>query len=104
MAEQASLGGIIENDPGHQSGNDDNRHRVGSDNEIGMGTQIHARPACIICMARTRRRKISLRMAARCSVRNSSVKAPAITISGVRIDGSMVEPPMRNTDAGWCSV
>src|SRR5262245_16172579 len=42
------------------------------------------RLACIICRLRTRRRRISLRIAARCNVTNSSEKATAITSSGIR--------------------
>jgi hypothetical protein len=36
---------------------------------------------------RTRRRMISLRMAATCSVTNNSVKATAMTMSGTRMAG-----------------
>ena len=51
-------------------------------------------------MLRTRRRRISLRIAATCSVTNSSVKAIAIANSGTRMLRSMVGPPSRNTEAG----
>ncbi len=51
-------------------------------------------------MLRTRRRKISLRMAATCSVMNNSVKAIAIANSGARMVGWIVGPPSRNTEAG----
>ena len=43
--------------------------------------------ACIIISVRTRRRMISLRMAARCSVKNKSVKATIMIRSGVRMAG-----------------
>ena len=39
-------------------------------------------------------------MAASKSVTNSSVNATAMMNSGIRIDGSIVGPPMRNTEAG----
>ena len=55
-------------------------------------------------MAITRRRRISVRIAIRCSVKNSTVKPSAITSSGHSRLGSMVGPPSRNTEAGWCSV
>jgi len=56
--------------------------------------------ACSIIRVRTRRRRISLHMAARCRVKNKSVNAIAMTNSGTRRLASMVEPPMRNTEAG----
>ncbi len=43
-------------------------------------------------------------MATVCSVTNSSVKPTAMTSSGHSMDGSIVGPPRRNTEAGWCSV
>ena len=58
----------------------------------------------MISKVRTRRRMISLRMAARCSVRNNSVNAINITTSGTRMVGWIVDPPRRSTEAGWCSV
>src|SRR4029079_8081638 len=103
------LRAMIEHDPGDHRGHDQHRRRVGRDDEIGVRTQIHdalpgAACACIISRVRTRRRRISLRMAATWSVTNSKVKAAAITSSGMRIDGSMAEPPSRSTEAPWCSV
>ena len=67
---------------------------------------LAGRRACAsICrIAMTRRRQISVRIAITCSVRNSTVKPSAITSSGHSMLGSMVGPPMRNTEAGWCSV
>jgi len=55
-------------------------------------------------MLRIRRLKISLRMTARCNAMKSNVNASAMISSGVSNDGSMVDPPMRKTEAGWCSV
>jgi len=55
-------------------------------------------------MLRIRRLKISLRMTARCNVTKSNVNASPMISSGVSNDGSMVDPPMRKTEAGWCSV
>ena len=45
-----------------------------------------------------------MRIAVRCSVKNSNVNPSAITISGNSRLGSMVGPSSRNTEAGWCSV
>ena len=64
-----------------------------SENRCPLFGIMRAFCACISRMVRTRRRRISLRMAARCSVKNSSVKATAMISSGHRMDGSMAEPP-----------
>src|SRR6266511_2290554 len=77
--------------------------------QCGMRTEVHhdgpARmPACSIISVRTRRRMISLRIAARCNVTNNSVNATAMTMSGTRIAGWIAGPPRRSTEAGWCSV
>src|SRR5262245_49219707 len=106
VAENTALRPVIEQDPCDQGCCHKQGHRIGGNNEIGMRTQVHACTscACIRRMLRTRRRKISLRMAARCSVTNRNVKASAMISSGVSNVGSMVEPPMRKTEAGWCSV
>src|SRR5690348_12666231 len=99
---------MVERDPGDHGRDDEGRHGVRRDDEVGVRAQVHVASAsvcaCNICIVRTRRRRIPLRMAARCSVKNSSVKALAITRSGTRIDLSMAEPPMRRIDAGWCKV
>src|SRR5450631_3620237 len=102
IAEDAALRRIIENDPGDQSGHHEHRHRISGDDEIGMRSEIHARTSCawMIRMLRTRRRRISLRIAARCKVKNSSVNAPAMISSGHRMEGSRAEPPMRISEAG----
>ena len=63
-----------------------------------------ARRACMRRTCATRRRRISVRIAIRCSVKNSSVKPSAMTSSGHSRLGSMVGPSSRNTEAGWCSV
>ena len=100
IAENAALRQIIENDPGHQRRDHEDRDRVGGDDEVGVRSEIHACDscACISRMVRTRRRRISLRMAARCKVTNSNVKASAMIASGHRIEVSMVEPPARKID------
>src|SRR5580704_7944853 len=102
IVEDAALRRIIEHDPGDQCGHHEHRHRIGGDDEIRVRPQIHAwsSHACINRIARTRRRKISLRMAARNSVTNNSVNAAAMISSGHKIDGSMAEPPRRRIEAG----
>ena len=59
-----------------------------------------ARSTCTWRSACTRRRRISARMAMRCSSTNSRVKPAAMTKSGVSRDGSMVGPPARKMLAG----
>ena len=43
-------------------------------------------------------------MAASTSVAKVSVNAIVTMNSGMRMEASIVGPPMRNTEAGWCSV
>src|SRR5438045_7877934 len=85
----------IEHDPHDQSRHDGDRDDIGAHDERRMRAEIHyhapaTASACIISMVRTRRRRISLRMAARCSVRNNSVNAAIMVISGMRMVGWMV--------------
>src|SRR5882757_10167774 len=99
----------VEHDPYDQPRHDGDGGDIGAQDETGVRAEIHrhapaAASACISSMVRRRRRTISLRMAARCSVRNNKVNATSMTISGIRIVGSMVDPPSRSTDADWCSV
>src|SRR5262249_30173817 len=109
VVEHAHQMPAVEYDPRDQSGNDCDRRCIGSHDECGMRAEIHPHrrawaPARRIISVGTRRRMISLRMAARCSVRNNSVNATAMTMSGSRIAGCIVDPPRRSTEAGWCSV
>src|SRR3954467_13423718 len=127
LAQALCLATIIEHDPAdqdhdHKGGRDIGRH---DERRIGTERHDHAAPtsfdvlpsrepvptsesatrlACIICRDRTRRRKISLRIAARCSVTQRRGNAIAITSSGIKKDLSSDEPPIRITEAGWCSV
>src|SRR5258708_24842988 len=108
IAQKAPLCRIVEHDPGDQCGDHESGYRIGGDDEIGVRPQIHGCAsakscACIKRMLRTRRRKISLRMTARCNVMNKRVKASAMINSGLSNAASMVDPPIRNTEAGWCS-
>src|SRR6516165_8421990 len=79
----------IEHDPRDQRY--DNRRGSGvsthDENRVGAGSHAHAptASACMISMARNRRRKISLRMAAMCSVRKSNVNATTMISSGARM-------------------
>src|SRR5215471_13516261 len=105
VAENALLRRIVEYDPRDQCGDDEYRHRIGSDDEIRMRPEVHALASASFCacrrrMLRTRRRNISLRMTARCKVRNSNVNASAMIRRGASRAGSMLDPPMRKTDAG----
>src|SRR5258706_15974827 len=100
---------LVEHDPCDQSSDDCDRGGIGSHDERGMRTEMHhhdpaGEAACSIIMLRTRRRMISLRMAARLRVRNKSVNAMAMTMRGTRIAGWIVDPPRRSTEVGWCSV
>ena len=93
----------IERDPRNQSADDCDRRRIGGQDERGMRAEIHRdgrTSACSISMVRSRRRKISFRMAARCSASASSVNATSMAIRGTRIEGWIVDPPRRNTEAG----
>src|SRR5215471_1595748 len=103
--EDAPLRRIIEHDPRNQCGDDEYRDRIGSDDKIRMRPEVHALASASFCacrrrMLRTRRRNISLRITARCKVRNSNVNASAMIRRGVSKAGSMLDPPMRKTDAG----
>src|SRR5215470_16394493 len=105
VAEDALLRRIIEHDPCDQCGDDENRHCIGSDDEIRVRPEVQALASASFCacrrrMLRTRRRNISLRMTARCKVRNNNVNASAMIRRGVSRAGSMLDPPMRKTDAG----
>src|SRR5262249_44601938 len=108
ITKDALLCRIVEGDPGGQCGHHKYRDRVSGDDEIGVRPEIHVASAnscaCSNRMLRTRRRRISLRMLANRRVTNSSVKGNAMIRSGASNDGSIVGPPMRNTEAGWCSV
>ncbi len=96
---------MIDGDPHDEDQHHRCDQRVGRDDERCVGTKRHhgsatGFEACSICSARRRRRRISLRMAARCSVMNSSENATAITSRGIRNDLSSDEPPIFITDAG----
>src|SRR5271165_5943287 len=96
FGKNAALQSVIEHHPGDQRHNHRDAGAIGSDDELYMGRRLHRQPAALACSkrkVRTRRRKISLRMAASRSVTNSKVNATAISKSGIRIVGSMVEPP-----------
>src|SRR5262249_33805018 len=103
-AQAPGLAAVVEHDPADQDRYHDCGSGIGRHDEGGVGAERHRHAAfwlaCMICSERTRRRRISLRIAAICSVRNSSVKAIAITKSGIRKARSSVGPPMRITDAG----
>src|SRR5262249_27833266 len=109
LFQQACQVPLVEHDPCDQCSDDCDRGGIGGHDERGMWTEMHhhdsaGSAACSIIMLRTRRRTISLRMAARCRVRNRSVNAIAMTMSGTRIAEWIVDPPRRSTEAGWCSV
>src|SRR5262249_40031888 len=112
LVEDAALHAVIKRHPGDQRCDHDDAGSVGRRNETHMRCRIHylslsLQPVALACSkrsVRTRRRKISLRMAASKSVTNRTVNAAAIAISGMRMAGWIVEPPRRNTDAPWCSV
>src|SRR6185312_17347700 len=104
IAERAALRTEIEDHPADQRRHHRERGRVGQDDETGVRPEVHCRPflnfsqpscarACSISMLRTRRRRISLRMAATCSVTNRSVKAITMANSGTSMLLSMVDPP-----------
>src|SRR5262249_393731 len=91
-AEQAAKVPAVEPDPADQPRHDCDRGAIRSHDERGIWTEIHRQgparaSARIIIMVRTRLRMISLRMAARCSVKNNSVNATSMTISGTRMAG-----------------
>src|SRR3954463_16697650 len=83
---------VVELDPEDQSRHHQHGNGIGCDDEAGVRTEVHsplpgAACARISIKARTRRRRISLPIAATCSVMNSSVNANAITSSGIRMVG-----------------
>src|SRR5262249_20123507 len=89
---QAAQVPAVEYDPGDQPRHDCDRGAIRSHDERGIWTEIHRQgparaSARIIIMGRTRRRMISLRMAARCSVKDNSVNATGMTNRGTRIAG-----------------
>src|SRR5258708_6945295 len=105
LAQAHLLAAIIYRYPGNQNQHHDRRQQIGGHDEGRVGTErhrVHADRwlASIICNARTRRRRTSLRIAARCSVTNSSENATAITSSGIKKARSSVGPPIRSTEAG----
>src|SRR6202030_4328138 len=109
LAQAPGLVAVIERDQGSEERNHQRHQHIGCHDEECVGPERHGGHAarwlaCIICKLRSRRRRISLRIAARCSVRNNSVNASAITSSGIRKARSSVGPSIRNTEAGWCSV
>src|SRR5262249_53978564 len=107
FGKNAALQSVIDHDPGDQRDNHHDAEPIGGDDELYMGGGRHRHPAVLACTrrrVRTRRRKISLRIAASSSVTNSNVNAAAISRRGMRMRGSRAEPPSRNTDAPWCSV
>src|SRR5262249_59808907 len=90
--ERAAQGAPVEYHPSDQRGDDHERGDISSHDESGVWAEIHRHApavalACSISKLRMRRRMISLRMAARCNVRNSSVKATSMAINGMRIVG-----------------
>src|SRR5262245_30152863 len=90
LVERAGELPAVERDPDDQPRHDGDGGGIGDHDKRRMRTEIHRHArasACSISMVRTRRRMISLRMAARCSVRNRSVNATTMTISGTRIVG-----------------
>src|SRR5690606_7748884 len=91
-------------DPGGEEGKADRRDAVGPQDIKSVRAHRPASRAAILRIDETRRRQISVRMAIRCRVKNSSVKPSAQISSGHSIDGWMVGPSRRITDAGWCSV
>src|SRR5262249_19787036 len=100
---------MVEHDPADHQHKDRCGDRISRDDEIGMRSKIDTQDhdalpgaACarISMSERTRRRRISLRIAAICSVTNSSRKATAIVISGIRMVGWIAGPPSFTTDAG----
>ena len=108
---------IVEQDPADERGDNERGHRISGDNEVGVRPEIYvvSRPgcrhhACNSCactkrILRTRRRKISLRMTA-------EMQGEKQQREGQRHDekrhkakaGSIVDPLIRKTEAGWCSV
>ena len=81
--------------------------RVGGDDEIGVRSKVHAsRPALRLHQPHRAHAPAQDFVAHGGEMQRdeSSVKASAMISSGCRIDGSMVGPPMRSTEAGWCSV
>src|SRR5262249_61090153 len=97
LFQQACQAPPVEHDPCDQCSDDCDRGGIGGHDERGVRTELHhhdsaGAAACSIIMLRTRRRMISLRMAARCRVRNKSVNAIAMTMSGTGMAGWLAEP------------
>ncbi len=92
IGEPAPLRAVIEHHPGDQAADDHERrrHKTPTMKPVWLISRVHrqlAALACISCSVRTRRRKISLRIAASSSVTNNSVNATAMMSSGMRIVG-----------------
>src|ERR1700686_2046347 len=107
IGESSSLRAVVECYPRDQAADHGDGRRIRGDDEAHVVCWIHRQLTALACTSRsvrTRRRKISLRIAARCKVKNKSVNAAAMMNSGTRMLESMVEPPTRNTDEPWCSV
>ena len=111
LGEELPLPAVVLHDEHDERGHGDEGHGIGGADEggvraeIGMGGGVRpqaeaARSTCTWRSACTRRRKISARMAMRCSSTNSRVKPAAMTSSGHSSEGSMVGPPRRMMLAG----
>src|SRR6478735_8920668 len=89
IGEIALLRAIIGEHPSNQRDHDQDRRQIARDDERDVRRKLHGQAPCASRSrkVRTRRRRISLRMAARCSVTKSSVNATVMTISGVRMAG-----------------
>src|SRR6516225_1682723 len=98
---------LVQHDPGDERRDNHQRRQICGHDESRVGTERRAHAAAcawIIIMVRSRRRRISLRIAARCSVKNKSVNATSIASSGTRMLTWMVDPLSRSTEAPWCKV
>src|ERR1700722_9769374 len=86
--------------------NDETKVRIAHHAPLAANSGASRSPSTAASMVTLaiRRRRISLRIAIRCSVRKRQVKASDITISGMSSSGAIVGPSRRNTDAGWCKV
>src|SRR5262249_40490809 len=112
FGEQLPLPAMVDDNPRDQRGENQEGGGIGADDEGCVLSKVHrartvsawvcraAASACISISVRTRRRMISLRMAARGRVKNRRKNASARVSSGIRSEGWMVGPPSRNTDAG----
>src|SRR5262249_14968908 len=102
FGKRAPLCAVVEHHPGDQGADHNDGCGISHDDEANVICCVHRQLAVLACISRsvrTRRRRISLRIAASCSVTNSSVNATVMTRSGMRMLGSMVGPPRRNTEA-----